>query len=69
MIDPFLDWKLAAGALLLMCRGSAPGGRPGKTLFELLFRNGKEIGRISGHEWGIPELALKKALDRSAKAK
>lgn len=35
----------------------------------VLFRNGKEIGRISGHEWGIPELALKKALDRSAKAK
>ena len=33
----------------------------------VIFRNGKEIARVSGHEWGIPELALKKALDRSAK--
>jgi thiol-disulfide isomerase/thioredoxin len=30
----------------------------------VVFRNGREVARVSGHEWGIPELALKKALDR-----
>ena len=35
----------------------------------VIFSNGKEIGRVAGHEWGIPELALKKVLDRSPKAR
>ena len=33
----------------------------------VVFRDGKEIGRVDGHEWGIPELALKKVLDGAAK--
>jgi thiol-disulfide isomerase/thioredoxin len=32
----------------------------------VVFRDGREVGRVSGHEWGIPELALKKVLDRTA---
>jgi hypothetical protein len=35
----------------------------------VVFRDGKEVGRIAGHEWGIPELALKKVLDRAPRAK
>lgn len=35
----------------------------------VVFRNGREIARVSGYEWTIPELALKKALDRAAQAK
>jgi thiol-disulfide isomerase/thioredoxin len=31
----------------------------------VVFRNGQEIGRISGFEWGIPELAIKKVLDKA----
>lgn len=30
----------------------------------VLYSGGREIARIGGHEWSIPELALKKALDR-----
>lgn len=31
----------------------------------VVFRNGREIGRIEGHEWKIPELILKKVLESS----
>ena len=34
----------------------------------VLYSGGREIGRINGHEWSIPELALKKALDRQRAA-
>ena len=34
----------------------------------VLYSGGKEIARIDGHEWAIPELALKKALDKSGAA-
>jgi thiol-disulfide isomerase/thioredoxin len=34
----------------------------------VVFRNGKVIGRINGHEWAIPEMAVKKVLDGAARA-
>ena len=34
----------------------------------VLYSGGKEIARIGGHEWSIPERALKKALDRQRTA-
>jgi thiol-disulfide isomerase/thioredoxin len=34
----------------------------------IIYRNGKEIGRINGGDWAIPELAVKKALDGAARA-
>lgn len=34
----------------------------------VLYSGGREIARIGGHEWSIPELAIKKALDRQRAA-
>jgi thiol-disulfide isomerase/thioredoxin len=34
----------------------------------VVYSGGKEIGRIGGHEWAIPELAIKKALDKQRQA-
>jgi thiol-disulfide isomerase/thioredoxin len=34
----------------------------------VLYSGGKEIARIGGNEWSIPELALKKALDKGRQA-
>jgi thiol-disulfide isomerase/thioredoxin len=34
----------------------------------VVFRGGREVGRIAGNEWSIPELAIKRILDGSAKS-